>query len=329
MMTPQDTEALLRWNGKISKDIHLTLLFSDDKDRSDALSDFCDTLVSSVPRFVIEKKKVEGELVPAIKINDRLRYQAVPLGPELEPFMEAVLLQETLSRNLSEHIYNALLQVRVPTILKLYIAPQCPFCPNAVRTLVPLTAASEHVYLSIIDGTMFTEISASDGIQSAPTVVFEEFRWTGSFRLEEVVDIIVSRDPAKLSPATIRNLIQEGSASQVAQLMLDNHVIFPGIIDLLTDDKWPIRLGAMVTFEEIIENDPELASQVISPLWKRLYSLEDQTKGDMIYLIGETGTPDTIPRLQRLADELLTDELKTIVQEAIESIRKRYKEFGS
>jgi hypothetical protein len=329
MMTPQDTETLLRWNEKISKDIHITLLLSDDKDRSDALSDFCDTLVSLVPRFVIQKEKGEGEQVPAIKINDRLRYQAVPLGPELAPFMEAILLQETFSQNLSEQIHDALMKLRVPTILKLYIAPQCPFCPNAVRTLVPLTSASEHVYLSSIDGTMFTEISAADHIQSAPTVALDEFRWTGSFHLEEVVDIIVSRDPAQLSPSTIRNLIQEGSASQVAQLMLENHVIFPGFIDLLTDDKWSVRLGAMVSFEEIIENDPDLASQVISPLWKQLHSLEDQTKGDMIYLIGEAGTPDTIPRLQLLSDELFSDELKTIVQEAIESISERCEESGS
>jgi glutaredoxin len=209
-------------------------------------------------------------------------------------------------------------------MLKLYIAPQCPFCPNAVRTLTPLITASDYVYLSIIDGTMFTEMSASDGIRSAPTVALDEFRWTGSFQLEEVVDIMVRRDPTQLSPVTIQNLIQEGSASRVAQLMLKNHSIFKGFIDILTDEKWPIRLGAMATFEEIIETDPGLASQVISPLWSRLPSLDDQTKGDMIYLIGETGNPDTIPRLLRLESEFSSDELKTIVREAIERIKERY-----
>ena len=57
MITLHDKEALLRWNEKISKDIPITLLISDDKVRSDALSDFCDMLVSLVPGFIIKKKK--------------------------------------------------------------------------------------------------------------------------------------------------------------------------------------------------------------------------------------------------------------------------------
>jgi hypothetical protein len=289
------------------------------------MNDFCDRLVSLVPGFIINKKKAEGEQVPAIKISDRLRYQAIPLGPELEPFMEAAYLHKKLPSEIPEQVSGILSKIKIPTIIKLYIAPQCPFCPGAVRTLRPLTAASEHIHLSIIDGTMFTEMSMSDKIKSAPTVVFDEFRWTGSFHLEEVVDVLANRNTEELSPATIRNLIQNGSASQVAQLMLENNMIFPSLIDLLIEDKWPVRLGAMVAFEEIIENDSDLAAQVIPILWKRLPTLDDQIKGDMIYLIGEAGTPETIPRLQGLSNESVNADFNNVVQEAIANIRGRYK----
>lgn len=328
MITPEDKKAILRWKGKIEKDIPITLIFSDDRRKNEVLEEFCDTLTSLLPQFVIQTQKAEGEYTPAIKICDRLRYQAIPLGPELDPFMEVSILQGELSRNLSGSVQAALDEMRVPTILRLYIAPQCPFCPTAVRTLAPLTSVCEQIRLNIIDGTLFTEIAETDGIQSAPTLVFEDFRWSGTIQLEEVVDVIASRDPARLSSSTIRNLVQEGSASQVAQLMLEHNIIFPGLIELLMSEKWTVRLGAMVVVEEILEYDPGLASQVIEPVWKSFHTLEDQAKGDAVYLIGETGTPDTIPRLKRLFKETLNDELQTIVEEAIDSIKERHKEIS-
>ncbi len=327
MITPQDKKAILRWKGKIEKEIPIALILSDDKRRNEALMEFCDTLTSLLPQFVIQTQKAEGEFTPAIKIYDRLRYQAIPLGPELDPFMEISILQSELSQDLSGSVQAALDKMRVPTILKLFITPQCPFCPTAVRMLAPLTSLCEQIRLNIIDGTMFTEIAETDGIQSAPTLVFEDFRWSGTIPLEEVVDVIASRDPARLSASTIRNLVQEGSASQVAQLMLEHNMVFPGLIELLMSEKWSIRLGAMVVVEEILENDPYLASQVVKPVWKHFHTLEDSAKGDVVYLIGETGPLDMVPRLKHFIKETLNVELQTIAKEAIGSIKERHKEI--
>jgi len=328
MITPQDKEAILRWKERIVKDIPITLIFSDNKRRNETLKDFCDTLTSLLPQLVIQTQKAEGEHTPAIRIGDRLYYQAIPLGPELEPFMEVLILQGERPKDLPGSVQAMLDKTRVPTILKLFIAPQCPFCPTAVRTLAPLTSACEQIRLNIIDGTMFTEIAETEGIQSAPTLVFEDFRWSGTIQLEEVVGVIASRDPARFSSSTIRNLIQEGSASQIAHLMLEHKMIFPGLVELLMSEKWPVRLGAMVVVEEILDHDPALASQVVEPIWKRFHSLDEQAKGDAVYLMGETGTPDMISRLQHFLKETLNDELQTVVKEAIDSIKERHKKIS-
>ena len=325
MISSQDKEALLSWHEKIPSKIDLILQISDDKTRSRPLEEFCETLTSLLPNFVIQKQKTEGDQMPSIRLGDRLRYSAVPLGPELAPFMEAAILQEEGPQRLPDSIHKLVAELDMPAMLKLYISPQCPFCPDAARTLLQLPIACEQVQLSIIDGTLFSEMAGSDGIKSAPTVVLDEFRWTGSIRLEEIVQMILSRDPSELSSSTVRSLIEEGSASQVAQLMLQHQIIFPGFIDSLTDEKWAVRLGAMVAAEEIAEHDPILASQVIAPLEDRLDSLEETAKGDVIYIMGEAGTADTISVLERVLNEAPGEEIKTVAQEAIERILERMK----
>ena len=325
MISSQDKNALLSWHEKITDKVDLILQISDDKARSRPLEEFCETLATLLPNFDVQKQKAEGDQIPSIRMGDRLRYLAVPVGPELAPFMEAAILQNEVSPCLPDPIQKLVAELEIPAMLKLYISPQCPFCPNAARTLLQLPIACEQVHLSIIDGTLFSEMAESDNIKSAPTVMLDEFRWTGSIRLEEIVQMILSRDPSELSSSTVRSLIEEGSASQVARLMLQHQILFPGFIDSLTDEKWAVRLGAMVAAEELVEQDPILASQVIAPLKGRLNSLEETAKGDVLYIMGEAGTADTISLLERVLNETPGEEIKTVAQEAIERIRERLK----
>jgi hypothetical protein len=84
----------------------------------------------------------------------------------------------------------------------------------------------------------------------------------------------------------------------------------------------------MVAVEEIIEHDPGLAAQVIGPVWGRFQSLDEQAKGDMIYLMDETGGLDTISMIEGALHGFLSDELRTVANEAIESIEARNKGEG-
>jgi len=324
-MTPQDEKKLLAWGEKVSKEIHLTVVLPDDQRIGNALTEFCSMLSSLLPKVIIHKKRSEEGGVPTIEVHKRLWFRAVPLGPELDPFLEALLLQETPPKQVSEAFYGRLHKINVPAMLKLFIAPQCPFCPAVVRKLIPLVFATQFIHLQVIDGTMFPEFAEADGIQSAPTLVFENLRWIGNIHLEEVVEVICNRDPEGLSLTTLKNMIKEGDASKLARLMIENHKIFPKFIDILVDEKWPVRLGAMVCVEEIMAHDPYLASQVIEPVWRRFQSLDNQTKGDMIYLMGEIADLDTISVLQSVLMGTGSDELRIAVTEAIETIQSRHK----
>ena len=88
--------------------------------------------------------------MPAILVGSRLKYQAVPLGPELGPFLDA-LAQQTDLAGVAPAGDNALEALSIPAHLQVYIAPQCPHCPQTVRQLLPLIQANENVSISIID----------------------------------------------------------------------------------------------------------------------------------------------------------------------------------
>ena len=199
-----------------------------------------------------------------------------------------------------------------------------PFCPAAVEQLLLLVNASDLIRLTIIDGTMFPEAAEQDQIRSAPTLVFDTFQWTGRMDIQEITRFVLNQDPLNLGEKSLRDIIQSGNASRVADMMMERNVLFPAFFDLLAHEKWPVRLGAMVVMEEIIDAAPELALTMVPKILERFGSVTDPVKGDMIYLMGEAGTPATLTGLEAMLADAEGPELQTVIQEAIDSIRDRH-----
>jgi hypothetical protein len=195
-----------------------------------------------------------------------------------------------------------------------------------VQDLIPMAIANELVNLTIIDGFMFPEMAEPFDIKSAPTLILNEhMRWSGLTPVDEIAGVMINQDPSQLSAGSIESLLGDGRADLVAQMMMAAGKVFPAFIEMLAHEKWPVRLGAMVAMEEIIERDRELAQQCIEPLWERFPHLNEQVQGDVIYILGETGTGDVIPRLQAVLKDVTDADTDTreAVNEAIETITKR------
>jgi hypothetical protein len=209
----------------------------------------------------------------------------------------------------------------MPAMLKLFIAQQCPFCPTTVQHVTPLVGISEFIDLAIIDSTLFPEMAQSNRIQSVPTLLLDQqFRWTGSFLLEEVTEVMTNRDPAKLGSQSLERILKEGDAVKLAEMMLEKKEIFPSFLELLTHNKWPVRLGAMVVMEEITNRNAELADQVIDPLWERFHEVDDPVKGDIIHVLGESKNHKITPRMQMVLDGEHDAEVKEAAREALEKV---------
>jgi len=324
-MTSEEEKLVLKWHAALSDDGKIiTLVFSEDR-RSELFQGFCEELATLSPKVTVtERKGDEVDTPPALEIHKGLIYHAIPRGPELAPFLEILSSPKAGSNSSDGEIESRLKDLKIPCFLKLFISPDCPFCPKMVQDLAPLTLENKLVTLTIIDGLLFTEMAEPYGIKSAPTLLLDDrMRWAGRTPLDEILEVMLYQDPSLLSAASMEALLGDGRADLVAKMMMGEGTLFPAFLDMLVHEKWPVRLGAMVAMEEIIESDKGLAAQCVEPLWERFPDLNDQVRGDVIYILGAAGSGEMIPQLEAVLVNVTDAETREAVTEAIETISKR------
>lgn len=299
-------------------------LINDGSVQAKALERFCQQLTDCGPGVTIKNRPPDTDAEKAaIVIGRRLKYQAVPLGPELGPFLETAASQMDQKSDPPAAGAHALEALTVPAHLDIYIAPQCPHCPQTVGQLLPMIQANHNISITVIDGTLFTDLADMARIKSVPTVMLDtDFRWTGSVDMNELTDTIINRDPVKLGPLTLRSFIDDGRAADLAQMMIKAQTVFPALINLITHDLWSIRLGAMVVAEEIAWEDRPLAGTLIPALEKRFADVNETVQGDILHVIGESGAPPNLPFLESVAAAADNEDLREAARDAIASIRE-------
>jgi len=321
MFTAAEQNQIVKCNQRLTRDLKIRLIVSKDPSIK-LFKEFCDALTQLAPRIKITHENDTSQQSPQIQIGNGLRYQAVPSALELQPFLEALAALDNGSpRDVSGPIKARLKKNKLPATLSVFIAPQCTFCPTVVRQLIALPMADDKVQLTIIDGTLFPEAAQVHRIQSVPTVLLDDqFRWTGSLPLEELIDTINSRDPASLGTTSLENILKQGQAGHLAAMMLTAEKFFPAFYELLIHDKWPVRLGAMVVMEEIADRNPAMAAEVLSFLWNRFQVAPDPIKGDILYMFGEIGNCRAVSWLNEVLTAEYDSEVQAAASEALEKI---------
>lgn len=320
MFSDIEKKQLLKLNNSLSRDIKIGLAASGHP-LSQMFQKFCDNLVQLVPKIRIAKEDGSAHQAPQILIGNGLRYQALPGGLEMPPFIEALTALDSEPIQITESIKSRLKKNNLPATLIVFMAPQCTYCPQVISQLIPLSMVEAGVQLIVIDGSLFPDAAQTHKIQSVPTILLDEqFRWTGSVPIDEIIDAISTRNPALLGATSLESIVKDGQASHLAAMMLDAREIFPAFYDLLIHDKWPVRLGAMVVIEEIAGKSPGKASEAIDPLWARFDGVSDQVKGDILYLFGEIGDPRVIPWLTAVSAGEFDAEVKEAAREALEKL---------
>ncbi len=309
-----EEKQISEWNESLPKEIEIRLIVSEDE-RSKAFRDFCEKLSMLAPKVKIRREKEEGS--PGIRIGKSLLFQAVPAGIELAPFLEILEMLANPVYKIPEPVKQRLESLDMPAFLKMYISEHCPFCPQAVRQLAPISLAYPNVRLSITDGGLFSEMLEKDGVQSSPTLLLEDmFRWSGQMPLVEIAEAIISRDPANLGQVSLENMLNDGQAFKISEMMLNKKQIFPAFADVLTHPKWQIRLGAMAAAEDIISKDKILSESMVSLLWNRFDPADDQVKGDILYVFGEIGGELVREKLEIILHGDYDPAVREIAQEA-------------
>jgi glutaredoxin len=307
-MNADEERQIALFNEQLKQDIRVRLV-KTRHEGSRPLEAFCMALQKAAPKIHVVHEKEESDAPSELRIHSRIRYRAVPHGQELVPFLEALswIFNGQVLPALS---FSSLLDsLTLPAELKLYIAEQCPFCPAVVGSLLPLAISSDWIQVTVIDADLYMEEARANRIQSVPTLVLDEqFRWTGTVKIQEVLEAIIHRDPSRLEADTLMNMIAD--------------MVFPALLDLLVHPKWPVRLGAMVALETIAAEKPALAQKMAAPLWDRFDAADEKVKGDILYLVGEIDTGGSIGRIQEVLNRN-AEYHSEIIEAAEEALEKQ------
>jgi hypothetical protein len=288
-MTPQDEQTILSWWAK--NEPQAVVLLSRSEGAADAhLALFCDRLHALAPGVIIRRPSDERFRAPALIVGRHMNiaFQAVPTERELPPFLMA-LGQSAEDGAAEPPLPEPAAQIELPADLTLFIATQCPHCPQAAMQLIALAGANPPIRLTIIDGVLFPEPAQAQAIRSVPTLILEDrVRWSGPLKMEEIVDQCIRRDPTQLSAASLRQIIETGDAPRLADMMTARGHIFPALTELLCHERWSVRLGAMVAMEYLSDDAPELAANFIPLLLARFGGLSETVQIDVVQVLAQT-----------------------------------------
>lgn len=321
-MTPSETAKIIEW-AESQTQSHDLFLCDTPHPRQHEFDLFVSELTRAAP-CVRVTPSVRQCQVPTLFITDNIGFSALPVDRELRPFLEALsFLAKPVP--VPEKIETLLKQISRPGHLTLFIAAQCPHCPDMVRRLIPLAVHSKNIFLDIIDGTLFPEIAEKHQVLSVPCLILEtDFRWTGHIDTEEVLTQMIEQDPSQLSAATFRQILEQGDADWISHRMVQADTLFNGFVDLLLHPEWSVRLGAMVVVETLTEAAPQLAARLWPLLIKAFDNVPDiSIQGDILYALGEVGDQTTAAWIEKKLPDLMHPDLKDAAQEALNSIGER------
>lgn len=316
-LTDDDKQRIRQWGR--ARDGQIVLRYATTGHPMDQpFNAFVEQVAALVPHARLKKDGDATVSLPSLFIGRQVVYQALPLNRELEPFLAVLGNGSAFSDRIAQEVRLQLVRLQAPALVKVYITPQCPYCPATVALILGLAACSDHIRVTIIDGQIFPEAAKKDRVGAVPTVILDDrLRWTGSVDAAELVTLMLDRDPAGLSADALKGMIEEGDAEGVARMMAERQLIFPAFFELLVDPRWSVRLGAMVAFENLAEHDPQLARQVVEPLVAAFADADDTVKGDLLYVLGESGDPVVLPFLQTVASSDAHEEVRNAAGEAI------------
>jgi len=321
-LSPADETLVARYSDSVPATARIILSYADT-DAGEQMAAFCERLHALIPALTLVRESADGD-PPSIHVSSNIHFQAVPTGKLLELFLFALLGNDAIAgQDLGVEAGAVNERIILPATLKMYVSPNCPYCPQALpRGLFLAGAAPSRINLLVIDAQLFSEQAKTDRVRSVPvTILDDHFRWTGVFDLDEVISVIVDRDPTQLGADTLKKMISDGNAEGVARLMDEANIVIPGFIDLLTQEKWSARLGAMVAFEYLSETNAGVSVKIIDQLWDRFTGLGDAVQGDILHLFGVLDDPGQLPRLEEVKDGPFPETIREVAREVIAAIK--------
>ncbi len=260
---------------------------------------------------------------PSISIasegNGPVHYLAVPEGPELDPFLDAVAwFGGTLLPPVSPAL-ERLAESRPSGHVLVLMAAACPHCPVVVRRALSLAVGRPSITVTIADAVQFPDLADAYKVKSTPTVVINEgATFIGNVTEEQMVTHVVPSQGIESLTEILSSMIESGRAEDAAALAVKENAP-EALIPIFRSVEFSRRMGAMVTMEEALELAPRSLDPIVEDLCKLLFHEEPGIRGDAAEILSRIGSPAAIPAL-REAEKDENPDVREAVQEALEAI---------
>ena len=252
----------------------------------------------------------------------KIHYQALPDGPELPPFVEALLGPTQSSADTTAGWAERLSALTRPAELLVFVGATCPHCPGAVRAGNRIALASPLVTVSIVDVQRHSSLAERFNVRAVPlTILDAELAITGVVRPADLVDKILSRGDESHGRNLLLSLLEQGRFDEVAGRMRTG----PGaahFVALWKGSTTSLRIGLMMAVEDALEADHAALDGLVADLLPILSSEDAVLRGDTADLLGRIGHRAATDALQALLDDPNPD-VAEIASEALEEIDDR------
>ncbi|UCG13313.1 MAG: thioredoxin family protein [Deltaproteobacteria bacterium] len=256
---------------------------------------------------------------PTIEPQPNLRYLALPIGRELDPFLSYLSSKASGRTLLTERSLSALDGFITPTRVEVMMSPTCPFCPVVVGFGCQLALASTYLEVNIIDISRFTSYAERNGIRAVPTVVInDQDQLTGQVTEATLVDRLAKPLLSVSHPDTFKKIVKEGGAERLAEMMVAEGEVYSKALELLADSDWSVRMGMMVVLEEVAARKSDLVRRTYPYLKVLLGHQDANIRGDTAYLLGRIGDFSVLDRLQPLH----SDPNPEVAEAALEAAKR-------
>lgn len=142
------------------------------------------------------------EQAPALTFRDPagrdpgLRYYGLPLGYEFVVLLEDLIDLGTGQSQLSARTLEQVRTITRPTVIKVFVTPTCPYCPQAARRAHQLALVNPHIRAEVIDASVFPELARKYNVYGVPrTVVNETQHFEGAVPEHVLLDHVLKAPP--------------------------------------------------------------------------------------------------------------------------------------
>jgi alkyl hydroperoxide reductase subunit AhpF len=280
----------------------------DDK-LSRALADVVEQIVSLRPEKLLltHASGVSSGVYPSLTLRN-IRYHAVPLDHELEPFLDLLVL---LSRQAPGGTPRTTM---APGKVEVLVAPTCPNCPRVVAACGEVAVEHPEIQLVIIDAQYLTELAGS--CRSVPMAIIEGTHTVvGMLTAAELRQLLEQRGEPGFELKALASMIENGRVKEAVPLLVAQQG-HEALAALLQGGTMQQRMGLMLAVEMALEQDPHGLDGAVPHLLPLLEADDATVRGDTADLLGQIGAPGARKALKGL----LQDENPDVREMAAESL---------